>query len=181
MNYAAYKTGLGVEVRSGGQSTFGKEGVDWIGSDRHDDGGAGDVKLFEMINGKRRYLNSNNDADRQKLQDFIRYGVIAGATGIGHGYMGPGTTHIGGGDVKAWRDMKKGAPAAFPWVQLELDNGIAERQKLMKGGWDGVVDTMAKGRPLSLRPPNPAPSPHLSPKQRQQGFFPRKNLLPPLY
>lgn len=181
LNYAAYKTGLRAEVKSGGQPAYGRYNIDWTGSDRHDDGGAGDVKLLEVVNGKKRYLNSANDADRRKMQDFIRYSVIAGATGIGHGYMGPETTHIGGGSVQAWQGIKAGSPPAFLWVQSAFDSGRAERQSLMKSGWNGLVDTMAKGRPLSLSPPKPDHADPLTRKQREEKFLPRKNMLPPLY
>lgn len=82
------------DAHSGGQipqdkSRFKETGVrDRVGTaKRHDDGGAADVDLYVIENGKRRYLDSKNPADRTTMKNFIRDVVTAGVTGVGHGYM----------------------------------------------------------------------------------------------
>jgi hypothetical protein len=141
LNYAAEKTGLQVEVHSGGQPVVGKDGVDRLGSPRHDDGGAADLKLVEIINGKKRFLDSDNPQDRLRMQAFIQHAVTAGATGIGHGngYMGPRSIHIGGGTELVWGakipEGQKGA-RGLPWVADAHSEGLAARQKISQtGAW----------------------------------------------
>jgi hypothetical protein len=101
LDYASSQTELGVEVMSGGQPSSGPNRT---GSHRHDLGGAGDLKLFEMVDGKKRYLDMRNPADKERMEEFTTHAVHAGATGVGAGlgYMGPNTIHIGGGKSASW-------------------------------------------------------------------------------
>jgi hypothetical protein len=136
LNYAAQETGLQVEIFSGGQPAIGESGPR-TGSARHDHGHAADLKLFEFVNGKKRYLNSDNPHDRSRMQTFIQYAVTAGATGVGHAkdYMGTESIHIGGGLPLVWgRDGE--AANALPWVKDAHSKGLAARQKILKeGAW----------------------------------------------
>ena len=101
LDYASSKTGLSVEVGSGGQPGSGPNRT---GSHRHDFGGAADFKLFEMVDGKKRYLDMRNPADAARMEEFTAHTVAAGATGVGAGlgYMGPNSIHVGGGTRATW-------------------------------------------------------------------------------
>jgi len=106
LEYAGRKTGIDVEVTSGGQPP--KPGSPRTGSTRHDVDvaknliGAADLLMRDAKT--RSVLNSENSNDRKRIAEFITAAVAAGATGVGHAsdYMGPMTTHIGGGDPMAW-------------------------------------------------------------------------------
>jgi hypothetical protein len=132
LNIAAQKTGLVVEVHSGGQVAKGEVGrrLEKSGP-RHNHGNAGDVDLFEVVNGKKRKLDARKLEDQKKMADFIQYSVAAGATGIGFGYsyMGPSRIHIGGGDEAVWRDIKedKTLNTPLPWVVEAVEKGKAMR------------------------------------------------------
>jgi hypothetical protein len=123
LSYAAAKTGLRVEVVSGGQSkvhspaTRDKPGG-WKGSTRHDDGGAADVKLYDTKDG--HLLDMNNPADQQRMQEFTKQAVRAGATGVGAGmgYMGANTIHIGGGKPASWGGAN--------WVETARKEGTGD-------------------------------------------------------
>lgn len=101
MQYAAEKAGVQVDVTSGGQDSHGPNRT---GSHRHDHGGAGDADLYVIENGKRRKLDFNQYADRQKYEDFVMHSRAAGATGIGAGeeYMGTSKLHVGFGGEATW-------------------------------------------------------------------------------
>lgn len=105
LQFAAEKTGVSVEIGSGGQAAIGTGGPR-TGSTRHDLGGAADLKLYQTdpTTGQKRLLNMNNPDDAQKMEAFTRESVRAGATGVGagNGYMGPSTLHIGGGSKASW-------------------------------------------------------------------------------
>lgn len=134
LNYAAQKTGLQVEVHEGGQPAKGEPGPR-EGSTRHDHGGAADLKLVEIADGRKRYLRSDNHDDKRKMYDFIAHVVTAGATGVGHAqdYMGPSAIHVGGGDSLVWGARGESANA-LPWVVEAHAKGLAARQKLLKDG-----------------------------------------------
>jgi hypothetical protein len=119
LNYAADKTGVFAEVFSGGQRMHGAEGA--VGSHRHDHGGAADIKLYELINGKKRYLDASNDADKTRMAQFVSHSVAAGATGVGHGagYMGNSSLHIGGGSETSW--------GGSDWIEGARRQGVAQR------------------------------------------------------
>ena len=107
LEFAAEKSGVQVGVFSGGQPSTGVMGVDRTGSHRHDNGGAADLNLFEVgPDGERRMLNWNNPADAQKMAEFTKQAVRAGATGVGagNGYMGGrgDAMHVGGGKAVTW-------------------------------------------------------------------------------
>lgn len=99
LSYAAGQIGAHVEVYSGGQSGYRR-----IGSTRHDNGNAADLKLFVMEGGQKRYLDFNNAEDREKYATFVEHARAAGATGIGagEGYMGSKAIHVGYGDEMTW-------------------------------------------------------------------------------
>lgn len=81
------------EVYSGGQN----EKTGFTGSTRHDHGEAADVRAYVVENGKRRYLDQSNPADRKVWSQIVKLSRAGGATGIGaaEGYMGNGAMHIG--------------------------------------------------------------------------------------
>ena len=99
---ASIAAGVNAEIYSGGQD---ESGPGHTGSHRHDHGGSADLKLYVLDeNGKPRFLSMNNDADRSKMEAFIRESVKAGANGVGSGpgYMGESGIHVGGGSPAAW-------------------------------------------------------------------------------
>jgi len=104
MQFAAEKTGTGVEIGSGGQAPIGSGGPR-TGSTRHDDGGAADYKLYKVDEkGNKRYLNASNPEDAKIMEEFNVRLMQGGATGIGQGrgYMGDETMHGGGGSPASW-------------------------------------------------------------------------------
>lgn len=117
LNYAAARTGVGVEVWSGGQPSSGPRRT---GSHRHDWGGAADLKLRDEATG--RLLDMRNPEDAQRMADFVSLSVQAGATGVGAGlgYMGPHSLHIGGGRQTSW--------GGAPWINPALQRGIRMRR-----------------------------------------------------
>lgn len=132
LEYAAEKTGIQVEVHSGGQPSEAEGGLR-EGSPRHDHGHAADLKLYETIDDEKRYLDSRNPQDRAKMKAFIQHAVTAGATGVGHGYMGTRSIHVGGGSEYAWG--RKGHPP-LDWVKEAHSKGLAAKKELLKhGGW----------------------------------------------
>ena len=85
-DYASSKTGLTVDVTSGGQRMHGAPGA--VGSHRHDNGNAGDFNLRDA-DGK---IVSPNDP---RALEFYRYTAQAGVTGGGHSYMSdPNKIHL---------------------------------------------------------------------------------------
>lgn len=109
LDAAAVAAGIDeVVVFSGGQRTKAS-GEPRTGSDRHDNGGAGDLKL--KVAG--RTLNFEVAADRVKVAAFVTACAARGATGIGAavGYMGPESLHVGFGDTAVWGAGGKSANA----------------------------------------------------------------------
>jgi hypothetical protein len=123
LEYAGRKTGLNVEVYSGGQPTTGPRRT---GSHRHDIGPGlmGAADLFMRDGKTNRILDSDNLADRPRMAAFMEESAAAGATGIGHapGYMGSDRTHIGGGSEAVWGtgNSRTGAP---DWVIKAFQRG----------------------------------------------------------
>ena len=101
-------------VGSGGQtsdhsgSLHGHPGG-WTGSTRHDDGGAGDIRL--VVNG--RVLDFTNPNDQAVFSNFVSAARQNGATGIGAGtdYLGSNTIHVGFGSEGVWGAGGAGANA----------------------------------------------------------------------
>jgi hypothetical protein len=126
LEYAGRKTGIDVEIYSGGQPPTGSHRV---GTHRHDVGGermgAADLHMRDARTG--RILDSDNADDLKRIAEFITESAAAGATGIGHarGYMGPRSTHIGGGEpVIAW-GAGNSAAGAPDWVKVAFARGRA--------------------------------------------------------
>jgi hypothetical protein len=85
-DYASSRTGLTVDVTSGGQRMSGAPG--WKGSHRHDDGNAADFNLRDE-NGN---IVSPNDP---RALEFYRYAAQGGVTGGGAQYMrDPNKIHL---------------------------------------------------------------------------------------
>jgi hypothetical protein len=128
LEYAGRKTGINVEVYSGGQPPSGPNRT---GSHRHDvgEGRMGAADLFMRDAKTNRILNSDNAGDRTRMAAFIEESAAAGAIGIGHapGYMGSTRTHIGGGPPQTdavWGtgNSREGAPR---WVIEAFERGRA--------------------------------------------------------
>ncbi|MGU3662193.1 hypothetical protein [Methylobacterium fujisawaense] len=121
---AATAAGVNAEVFSGGQDPAHQ-----YGSTRHNHGNAADLKLYTTgPDGKRRYLDMTNDADRVVMERFIRESVKAGANGVGAApnYMGPNGIHVGGGSPAAWG--AGGSTANAPeWVRRAHQQGMEDR------------------------------------------------------
>jgi hypothetical protein len=102
LEYAGLKTGVNVEVTSGGQPEHGRQGVDRTGGHRHDHGGAADLQLRDAKT--KELLDFRKPEDRQRMQQFLVESMKAGATGIGAGldYMGAHRLHVGGGAPGYW-------------------------------------------------------------------------------
>jgi hypothetical protein len=115
LNIAGQATGLRAVVASGGQRMHGAPGA--TGSHRHDQGGAGDIDLYD---GNRK-LDARNPEDRERMAAYVTEAVRAGATGVGHGhgYMGPSRIHIGGGKTAHW--------GGSGWIGDALRKGLATR------------------------------------------------------
>ena len=98
--------GVTMEVFSGGQPS---SGAGRVGSHRHDQGGAADVRFFK----DGRMLDWSNPEDVPIFQNIVREAKAAGLTGFGagQGYMQPGSMHIGYGDPAVWGAGGKGANA----------------------------------------------------------------------
>ena len=126
---AATAAGVNAEIYSGGQD---ETGPNRTGSHRHDHGNSADLKLYTTgPDGKRRYLDMTNEADRVVMEKFIRESVKAGANGVGAGpgYMGGRTNmHVGGGSPLAWG--AGGASANAPdWLRRAHQQGMEDRLK----------------------------------------------------
>ena len=123
---ASAAAGVNAEVYSGGQD---ETGPNRTGSHRHDHGNSADLKLYTTgPDGKRRYLDMTNDADRVVMEKFIRESVKAGANGVGAApnYMGAHGIHVGGGSPAAWG--AGGATANAPeWVRRAHQQGMEDR------------------------------------------------------
>lgn len=123
---AAAASGVSAEIYSGGQD---ESGPNRTGSHRHDHGNAADLKLYTVgPDGKRRYLDMTNDADRVVMGKFIRESVKAGANGVGAApnYMGANGIHVGGGSPAAWG--AGGSTANAPeWVRRAHQQGMEDR------------------------------------------------------
>ena len=141
LQFAAEKTGVEVEIGSGGQMSIEEAraqgarqvGKKWIlpngqevrtGSTRHDDGGAADLKLYvrDPNTNQRRVLDMSNPADAAKMEEFTRQTVRAGVTGVGAGpgYMGNQTLHIGGGTPASWGGAE--------FIERARQNGVADQE-----------------------------------------------------
>jgi hypothetical protein len=106
---AAQSAGVDVEITSGGQvpaSEGGVEGVNRIGSNRHDKGYAADCRLFTGTGADRTRLFTTNQEQLGIMLKFAQACRDAGATGIGlgNGYMYDKNIHV---DI-AWKGDQAG-------------------------------------------------------------------------
>lgn len=138
LEYAAQKNGVFVEVVSGGQRMEGAPGA--TGSHRHDHGGAADLKLYTIEDGKKRYLNMNNPNDVSIMKQFTSDSVAAGASGVGAGlrYMGAETLHIGGGKATSW--------GGAPWIGEAHQQGLLGREQFKQN--KQIVPQAIEGDPF---------------------------------
>lgn len=128
LEYAAKQADVKVTVISGGQKYVpggaGKsiKGVR-TGSVRHDirpgQMGAADVHLYD---GDRK-LDFRKPEDATKMAIFVEAAVAAGAVGVGAGlkYMGPTTTHLGGGTAAVW--------GGAAWIKSAHQRGMQRFRK----------------------------------------------------
>jgi hypothetical protein len=129
LEYAATQAGVEVEVASGGQARKGTPGAARIGSTRHDDGGAADVRLYVKDDkGKRRLLSASNPEDKALMSKFVSSAVQAGVTGVGAGYMGANMIHVGGGSDTTW--------GGSDWVGAAHASGAAQRKGFDLAKWE---------------------------------------------
>lgn len=143
LNYVSMKTGVEIDVFSGGQAGIESGSHHRTGSTRHDHGNAADVNMYVRDeNGNRRLLDMNNEADRAKMAEVVKTARSAGLTGIGGHptkYMGPNALHLGYGKEATWG----GKGAAPGWLndayaegkrspvdmsKIDIDKMIAEIQ-----------------------------------------------------
>jgi hypothetical protein len=116
------------------------------GSDRHDDGNAGDVTLsVRDSNGHARILQWTKDEDKAIMTTFVERAVEAGATGVGAGYKGMGKSaiHIGFGSEKTWgRNGDTNSPGP-EWVDAGYAAGKARRNAFaVRGGLRPWLDAV---------------------------------------
>lgn len=126
LSAVANEVGINVEVWSGGQTSSRdpkKKDVagGWTGSHRHDDGGAADIRLYRVVDGKKQYLNWNDPEGQKVFSQFARLATAGGATGIGagKGYMTPETMHVGYGPRATWG----GSAGPASWLVDAVDLG----------------------------------------------------------
>jgi tape measure domain-containing protein len=103
------RMGLTMEVVSGGQDAKGTPGARRLGSERHDDGKAADVRFYNQ-NG--RMLDWSNPTDQKTFALIVERAFKNGLTGFGVGadYMGRNTMHVGYGTPGIW-GAENGSPA----------------------------------------------------------------------
>lgn len=113
--------GVTAEVFSGGQPRKGS-GLARVGSTRHDDGNAADMRFYK----DGRQLDWGNPDDRPAFEEIVRRGKAAGITGFGAGpgYMAPGTMHVGYGAPGVWGEGGKAANAP-DWLREAYGAGGA--------------------------------------------------------
>jgi hypothetical protein len=179
LNYAATQAGVKVEVTSGGQHSYGPNRT---GGNRHDHGGAADLKLYrETADGRREYLRMDNPADRAVMQQFLTESVRAGATGIGAhpNYMGVYTMHVGGGPRAAW-GYDWSSRTAPDWVTQSLKEGTEGSRTFNLAEWEKSQAKVAQQvempeqRPVSQR----GITFGLMDRARAMGFTPKDFAIP---
>jgi hypothetical protein len=159
LKYAAGKSGVEVEIWSGGQDLRGavKRGKYWYrngkvvgtGTTRHGlKTGAADVDLFvsNPETGERRRLNWHNPGDRKYFNEFLKHSAAGGATGFGAGdsYMGAGRLHVGFGTEAEWSSLKHSRTPAFIGMRRAIYQGRKERFDLERAIAEGNVDLSGK-------------------------------------
>jgi hypothetical protein len=67
---------------------------------------------------EKRYLDMRNPKDAERMKEYVKQAVRAGATGVGAGlgYMGPSTMHIGGGSATSW--------GGADWIERARREGV---------------------------------------------------------
>jgi hypothetical protein len=117
LDYAGEQTGLSARVFSGGQRMPGAEGA--TGSHRHDQGRAGDFKLYDADG---RIVPPDDPRALAFTEAASRAGVIGG----GAGYMAdPRSIHL---DIAGGRGGAKGAYAGSPAFRGAMARGIEQQQ-----------------------------------------------------
>lgn len=163
---AAEKNGVKVNVTSGGQPIKGTS-TRRTGSTRHDVGGgrlgAADLNLIDIETGRK--LDMQNPADEKRIASFMADSVAGGATGIGMGlgYMGSSTMHIGGGTRAHW--------GGAPFLPSALEEGEKRKfeaiKKKRKEQEDFITDRLSSipdaGLPMLDGPFAPAGAPPTTP------------------
>jgi hypothetical protein len=94
------------------------------GAPRHDYGAAGDVWLYDG-NGER--LRYSTEIGKAAFNAFARGVARSGGTGIGFGYMGDGTIHVGFGHEDAWYQTGKIEKRMPSSMLEEIQTGRSER------------------------------------------------------
>lgn len=114
--------GVQMEVFSGGQPAKGSGGAR-VGSPRHDDGNAADVRFYK----DGRMLNWANPSDVPIFQEIVSRASGRGLTGFGagDGYMGEGTMHLGYGNKAVWGAGGKGSNAPA-WLREAAGHSIGD-------------------------------------------------------
>lgn len=128
LNAVSQKTGVHFEVFSGGIEPSDPGSPELKRSGRHVHGGAADVKMFVIENGKKRYLSPDNPADMKKAQQVWAESKRQGLGGIGASrqymqhFTKDGTqiltSHIGGGSTTIWGGSGKTAGVP-PYPELK--------------------------------------------------------------
>ena len=139
LEYAAEQAGVEVEVYSGGQAKKGTPGASRIGSERHDEGGAADLRLYVRDqDGKRRKLDMTVESDRVLMEKFVQNSVKAGVTGVGAGlgYMGKHGIHVGGGSEASWGGSE--------WIERARRSGVEQRESFNLDEWVAQRQEAAK-------------------------------------
>lgn len=158
LNALAYigDLGLSVDVYSGGQPAIGTSDRR-VGSTRHDEGLAADVRFTHPELGM---LDHRNPAHIPILREVVARGRAEGLTGfgMGDGYMGPHGMHIGYGDAAVWG--AGGSSANAPDWLREAYYGAAQ----------GEAPTYDASRPPSVFNPPPERNAlaDLAPEERSQ-------------
>lgn len=124
-------------IFSGGQNMYDEDG-NWIGqpkgaSHEHNDGGAADFEIYEILpDGKHRLLDVRNDDDIEIINSATRYFAESGGRSAGtytdsSRYMGPNRIHFG---------VSRNNPAAYRGPGSFKESFNEGRSHFLKHGFD---------------------------------------------
>jgi muramidase (phage lysozyme) len=136
LSYAAEKTGVEVEVVSGGQPTK-EQGGPRVGTERHDLGNAADIKLYRRDeNGNKVYITHDNPEGAAIWKEFYNRAEAAGLQGLGagQGYMGSDMGHVGKGERAVW-GATESYDSAAPWLKDNFAEGVTEEEAADYSQW----------------------------------------------
>lgn len=146
--------GYDIKVTSGGQTKDKR-----TGSDRHDDGHAGDLQL--MKDGKVVDIESNKSSVAPFFSELVKRGV----TSIGYSpdYMGTSTFHAdnainhgkGVAGVRYWGKGGKSANAP-DWLRSAVDAGYNSPNRQATGATQATAKTATPDYPSPMAKPNNA-------------------------